>query len=377
MGREEWVKGRAVGRGAFGTVNLATCCNSSSIFNPHHHLPSLFAVKSAISSSSSSLQNEAFILSQIPHSPRIVRCFGGEWTPGQSNDGAFNLFLEYVSGGSLSDLCRRSGKLDELTVRRYAREILEGLAHVHRHAFVHCDIKPSNILVDPSSGVKIADFGLAKRSGEKASGKPTIQGTPMYISPEVAAGEEPEPPSDVWSLGCTLVELASGKPPWEVPAGDGGSVVQLLYRIGISEESPEIPSNLSEQGKDFLRRCLERDPRRRWTADMLLRHEFVNLSREDEASIGAIGMLEGLESPKGALDSLWWRHSFQSSSSSAASCSSYSSPPKASDSTPQTATNWPESSNSPAERIRQLAGSQDPRWSGGVCGRWVPVREAT
>ncbi|CAN6445579.1 unnamed protein product [Victoria cruziana] len=376
--REEWVKGRTVGRGAFGTVNLAACCKSKSLFNFQHPLPSLFVVKSTISSSSCcSLQNEVFILSQIPHSPRTIRCFGGEWTLGPSNGDAFNLFLEYVPGGSLSDLCRRRGKLDELSVRRYAREILEGLAHIHSHGFVHCDIKPSNILLDPASGVKIADFGLAKRVEEKASGKPTIRGTPIYISPEVAAGEEPEPPSDVWSLGCTLVELASGKLPWNVPAGTGANVVQLLYRIGISGETPEIPSNLSEQGKDFLRRCLERDPRRRWTPQMLLQHEFVSLNSVDETSNGAIDMPELLKSPKGALDSLWWRNSLQSSSSSAPSCSSSSSLPETSDSTPRTATNWPETPNCLAHRIRQLAGCEKPRWSDGVCGRWVLVREAT
>ncbi|XP_031490826.1 mitogen-activated protein kinase kinase kinase 20-like [Nymphaea colorata] len=198
---------------------------------------------------------------------------------GSPNHGAFNLFLEYVSGGSLSDLCRRSGKLDELTVRRYARGILEGLSHVHRHGFVHCDTKPSNVLLDPVSGVKIADFGLAKRLGERAPPEATIQGTPMYMSPEVAAGGQPAPASDVLSLGCTFIELVTGKPPWDVPGGGAGNVVQLLYRIGISNESPEIPAGLSEQGKDFLGRCFEKDPRRRWTAEMLLHHEFCVLER--------------------------------------------------------------------------------------------------
>ncbi|KAF3780464.1 Cytokinesis protein [Nymphaea thermarum] len=363
MGREEWVKGRTVGRGAFGTVNLATCCKSSSSFDRHHPLPSLFAVKSAISSSSS-LHNEAFILSQIPHSPRIIRCFGGEWMLGSSNHGAFNLFLEYVSGGSLSDFCRRSGKLDELTVRPYARGILEGLSHVHRHGFVHCDIKPSNVLLDPVSGVKIADFGLAKRVGERAPPQATIQGTPMYMSPEVAAGDQPVPASDVWSLGCTVIELVTGKPPWDVRGGGRSNVVQLLYRIGVSNESPKIPAGLSEQGKDFLGRCFEKDPRRRWTAEMLLHHEFVCSSGGAEVPSAATEEPELFTSPKGALDSLWWSSSSQSSSS-----------PSSESSIPQTI--GPRPADSPASRIQRVATCHEPDWLRSGCEKWVQVREAS
>ncbi|CAN6445581.1 unnamed protein product [Victoria cruziana] len=367
MGREEWVKGRIVGRGAFGTVNLATFCKPSTLFNPHNLLPSLFVVKSAISASSSSLQNEAVVLSQIPRYPRIIRCFGGEWTIGSSKNGAFNLFLEYVSGGSLSDLCRQSGKLDELIVRRYARGILEGLSHVHRHGFVHCDIKPSNVLLHPVSGsVKVADFGLAKRIGEKARPDATIRGTPMYMSPEVAAGDEPVPASDVWSLACTVIELLTGKPPWDVPAGSRSIVVHLLYRIGMSNESPEIPAGLSKQGKDFLERCLEKDPRRRWTAEMLLHHEFVGSSDGDEVPSAATKVSVQSTSPKGALDSAWWSCSCQTSSSSSSSSESP---------IPQGLGHRP--AYSPASRIQQVATCHQPDWLTSDRDKWVQVRGAS
>ncbi|MED6170403.1 hypothetical protein PIB30_030488 [Stylosanthes scabra] len=98
------------------------------------------------------------------------------------------------------------------------------------------------------------------------------------MSPESVNDNEYESPADIWALGCAVVEMFTGKPAWNVKSGT--NMWSLLIRIGVSEEIPIVPEDLSEQGKDFLRKCFVKDPRERWTAEMLLNHPF--LAGEDD-----------------------------------------------------------------------------------------------
>jgi hypothetical protein len=151
---------------------------------------------------------------------------------------------------------------------------------LHAQDIVHCDIKCRNVLVGSIGDVKLADFGGARRlDGSSAimleSDVLKVKGTPLWMAPEVARQVEQGPASDIWSLGCTVVEMATGKAPWsEFIAGISNPFV-ALYHIGCSEEVPDLPSCLSEQGQDFLRKCFQRDPTARWTAAQLLQHPFI------------------------------------------------------------------------------------------------------
>ncbi|KAI5058760.1 hypothetical protein GOP47_0026930 [Adiantum capillus-veneris] len=165
-------------------------------------------------------------------------------------------------------------------VRRYTRSIVQGLEYLHLNGIVHCDIKAQNILIG-SSGVKIADFGAAKRIGsdheEGSASESELKGTPLWMAPEVVQGVEQRFPSEIWSLGCTVVELLLGCPPW----GHMSDIAAALYKLGCSEEDPPLPEDTSDG--DFVLHCLQRDPKARWTASELLQHPFLSdIGAEDD-----------------------------------------------------------------------------------------------
>ncbi|XP_021714321.1 mitogen-activated protein kinase kinase kinase 17-like [Chenopodium quinoa] len=267
----EWVRGEIIGRGSFGTVNLAIPKSNST----------QYVVKSAQVSNSFSLKSEKEILSELSiiNHPNIVRCLGDSLSL-ESGTQHYNLFLEYASKGSLADQLKLSGgKFEFSEVKNYTKSILKGLSHLHESGIVHCDIKLQNILVFEDGTAKIADFGLAKKVSNEVGGN-QLRGTPLYMSPEIVAGGKVESPADVWALGCAVVEMVTGKPAWEIsPESD---VSSLLYRIAIGGESPKIPGNLCSEGRDFIEKCFIKNPNERWTAQMLLDHPFVSGLKEED-----------------------------------------------------------------------------------------------
>jgi serine/threonine protein kinase len=254
----------------------------------------LFAIKSA-AGFSVALENEYQILRCLD-SPYIVRCLGRAYNF-ENGAGVHNLFLEYMPGGSLVDLLGKfGGKLHESVIRAYTRGILRGIDYLHRQGIVHCDIKGKNVLVD-ANGVKLADFGSAKRFGDEEKGQEALQlrGTPQWMAPEVVNQVEQGAASDIWSFACTVLEMATGRPPWNHVA----SPLAAMYRIGCTEELPELPAWLSPQIRDFLEKCFRRDPKKRWTSAELLNHAFLN---EDCSAMEAEEAIRGSGSPTSHLD---------------------------------------------------------------------------
>ncbi|CAL5342399.1 unnamed protein product [Camellia sinensis] len=262
-----WTRGHTIGRGSSATVSAATSPHSGNVF----------AVKSTELSQSQFLQREQKILSTLV-SPHVVEYIGYDITK-EKDKLVYNLHMEYVPGGTLSDAIRRhggggGGRLDEAVIGNYTREILKGLEYIHSIGVAHCDVKSQNILVG-ESGAKLADFGCAKWLNPREDKAAPIGGTPMFMAPEVARGEEQGLSGDIWALGCTVIEMATGgRSPWTRVADP----VSVLYRIGFSGEIPEFPDFLSSQAKDFLGKCLKRDPKERWTAKQLLNHTFLGES---------------------------------------------------------------------------------------------------
>ncbi|WCJ40427.1 mitogen-activated protein kinase kinase kinase 21 [Euphorbia peplus] len=195
----------------------------------------------------------------------------------------YNVLLEYASQGSLADLIKRSrgSGLPELDVRRYTKCILKGIDYIHNNGYVHCDLKPDNVLLvsdenSESFVPKIADFGLAKRSAKSNRMKfdPNIGGTALYMAPETVIDGVREPPCDIWALGCIVYEMLTGNKAWN-PKPDMSND-DILEKISDRCELPKIPPNISEEGKGFLKGCLVRNPVFRFTAGMLLIHPFVS-----------------------------------------------------------------------------------------------------
>ncbi|XP_059661807.1 mitogen-activated protein kinase kinase kinase YODA-like isoform X2 [Cornus florida] len=258
----QWKKGRLLGRGTFGHVYLGFNSESGEMCAMKE--VTLFLDDSKSKESAQQLVQEIALLSRLQH-PNIVQYFGSETV-----DDKLYIYLEYVSGGSIYKILQDYGQLGEIAIRSYTKQILSGLAYLHAKNTLHRDIKGANILVDPNGRVKLADFGMAKHiTGQNCP--LSLKGSPYWMAPEVIRNSNGcNLAVDVWSLGCTVLEMATTKPPWSQYEG-----VAALFKIGNSKELPAIPAHLSDDGKDFVRQCLQRNPLHRPTAAQLLEHPFV------------------------------------------------------------------------------------------------------
>ncbi|GGV38754.1 hypothetical protein GCM10010495_65120 [Kitasatospora herbaricolor] len=165
------------------------------------------------------------------------------------------LATEFVVGPSLHEAVKRHGPLTGPALQVVGAGLVEALAAIHRARIIHRDLKPSNIMVT-RDGPRVIDFGISKPMVDSlptASGE--IIGTPGFMSPEHAAGEDLTPASDVFSLGAVLAFAATGRPPF----GDGPAAV-LIYRS--AEELPDL-DGVPPELVGLLVRCLDRDPARR------------------------------------------------------------------------------------------------------------------
>ncbi|KAH0662509.1 hypothetical protein KY284_027440 [Solanum tuberosum] len=267
-----WKRGRTLGQGGFGFVSLASTTHSPLI-------PSLIAVKSCMLSHSQSLEDETEFLRMCQDSPHVIRSFGVKVT--QEDDILlYNLLLEYASAGSLADRLLNNDQLGlpEFQVQQHTKNVLLGLRFIHRKGIIHCDIKPHNILLtstddDTEEVAKIADFGLSLTLEHCWTQKQGMRGTKRYMAPESLLKQEYGPETDIWALGCTVYELITGTPLWESSNSDP-KFDDVLQRIKYEEPNLEN-DKLSTEAKDFLRYCLIKNPKSRWSAGLLLNHSFL------------------------------------------------------------------------------------------------------
>ncbi|KAK9146702.1 hypothetical protein Sjap_006605 [Stephania japonica] len=268
-----WRKGELIGSGAFGSVYMGMNLDSGELLAVKQVLIGTNnASKDKAQAHIQELEEEVMLLKNLSH-PNIVRYLGTA-----REEGTLNIFLELVPGGSISSLLGKFGSFPEAVIRKYTKELLLGLEYLHKNGIMHRDIKGANILVDKEA-CKLADFGASKKVVELAtiSGAKSIKGTPYWMAPEVILQTGHSFSADIWSVGCTIIEMATGKPPWSQQY----QAVAVLFHIGTTKSHPPIPEHLSMDAKDFLQKCLQKEPNLRPTASELLQHPFVTGERQE------------------------------------------------------------------------------------------------
>eukprot|EP00854_Cymbomonas_tetramitiformis_P005976 gene5976-7182_t len=264
-----WQRGELIGAGAFGRVYMGMNQENGQLLAVKQvAIQNASTPKERTEEHVAALEAEVAVLRNLNH-PNIVRYLGTE-----RDDEFLNIFLEYVPGGSIASLLMKFGPFSEKVIRMYTQQLLQGLEFLHRHQIMHRDIKGANLLVDNNGIVKLADFGASKKLADIVtmdSGFKSMKGTPYWMAPEVIKQTGHGRPADIWSVGCTVIEMATGKPPWS----EFASQVSALFHIASSQSSPPLPEFLSAEAEDFLHLCFNRDPKMRPNATRLLQHPFI------------------------------------------------------------------------------------------------------
>ncbi|CAN6207442.1 unnamed protein product [Urochloa humidicola] len=257
-----WNRGMLLGSGSFGTVYEGI--SDQGVFFAVKEV-NLFDQGSNAKQCIFQLEQEIALLSQLEHE-NIVQYYGT-----YKEDSKLYIFLELVTQGSLASLYRKY-RLRDTHVSAYTRQILNGLTYLHERNIVHRDIKCANILVHANGSLKLADFGLAKEITKFNAAK-SCKGTVYWMAPEVVNPRRTYgPAADIWSLGCTILEMLTR----QIPYPDM-EWTQALLKIGKGE-APAIPNTLSKDARDFISLCVQPNPEDRPSASKLLEHPFVNRS---------------------------------------------------------------------------------------------------
>ncbi|KAI9431376.1 kinase-like protein [Lactarius indigo] len=177
------------------------------------------------------------------------------------DENTLSIVLEYAENDCLGQTLKAFGKLNEKLVASYVFKILEGLDYLHRSDVVHYDFKAANIITTKTGNLKLSDFGREIKD---------VTGTQNWMAPEVIEIKGASPKSDIWSLGCMVIELLTGRPPY----GDIENTMTVMFRI-VEDESPPIPERFSGPLVAFLKGCFHKDPSMRPSAEQLFEHEWL------------------------------------------------------------------------------------------------------
>ncbi|NWX82726.1 HUNK kinase, partial [Nothoprocta ornata] len=215
------------------------------------------------------MKREPRIHQMIKH-PNVVQLYETLET-----DNSYYMVMELCLGGDLMDrICDRK-RLAEREVRRYTRQILSAVEHLHCHGIVHRDLKIENFLLDENNNIKIVDFGLsntAKFAGLSQELLNTQCGSPAYAAPELLAHRKYGPKVDVWSIGVSMFAMLTGTLPFIV---EPFNIKQLHQKMVIGEISP-IPSDISPGAVNFMQSLLEPDPAKRPEVKEAMKDTWLN-----------------------------------------------------------------------------------------------------
>ena len=195
------------------------------------------------------------------------------------DNGCVQILLEFMDKGTLQDVMKKVKKIPESILGVMTVQMISGLNYLHSNKIIHRDIKPTNILVNSKGYVKISDFGVSGYLKDTNEERKTMLGTYMYMSPERISHETYTSKSDIWSIGLSLVECATGMNPFlynkkdkNIPMDNYWDLVSLLNN---NEAPPKLSKfEFSDEFCDFIDCCLVKSPEKRYSAAELLNHKF-------------------------------------------------------------------------------------------------------
>lgn len=269
----QWKRLGLIGKGSYGQVYRALDITAGYIFA----VKTLDSTKIKRRTLVQALQDEHETLKELEH-PNIVRYLGFE-----EDEGVLNIFLEYVPGGTIRSCLDSHGKFKEDVTKSFASQILQGLSYLHSKSILHRDLKSENILVEPRGICKISDFGISKKALEADRGHlySIMKGTLAYMAPEMTNDKGYNSKVDIWSAGCIVLEMWTGKTPWS-----GSQDLQILLKLYEGEVAltcgPPLPDNisLSTTAESFRQEFFHFDPEKRPSAVQLLQHAYLKFSAQ-------------------------------------------------------------------------------------------------
>lgn len=285
--KNNWMKGDLIGEGSFGSVYLALHAITGELMAVKQvELPDVGKGTESDKKKQSmvnALKLEIELLQGLHHQ-HIVQYLGTS-----SDETHLNIFLEYVPGGSIAAMLKQYNTFPEPLTRNFTRQILDGLAYLHSRNIIHRDIKGANILVDNRGAVKISDFGVSKQTTSNLTNPSTLttsntkdfgplggpgtrtslQGSVFWMAPEVVRQTGQSIKSDIWSVGCLIVEMFTGSRPFP-----SMTTLQTLFAVGSQSQKPAVPEGASNDAKRFLELCFETDQGKRPSATELLKEPF-------------------------------------------------------------------------------------------------------
>ncbi|CAD2218246.1 hypothetical protein AGDE_11507 [Angomonas deanei] len=279
-----------IGRGSYGDVYKGKDLDTGNIIAIKEILVSKDFTKD-IEKQLDTLEREIIVMRKLHH-PSIINYLGAS-----RDENCLQIFMEYIGGGSIGDALKADGPFPEDRARGYTKQLLNGLLYLHERKILHRDLKGDNLFLTEDGILKVGDFGTSKELVTTLV-TDSVAGTPNFMAPEVIACSGHGYAADIWSVGCCVLEMLIGSPPFSKMDNH----MAVMFAIMKGKFDSEIPDNISEPAKSFIRACTMFAVEDRWTASQLMEHpwlvgEAAGNSKQRQKSIVGLGEVVSPSAP--------------------------------------------------------------------------------